>query len=220
VAHSLSAPVFRWTYDNNPLIAVTIACLLLGLWRLPWMLRGPALAALLLSLTTLLVPMVPRWQATTEPWPEVPYLAGARMQSRAAPIRALIAEVRALTPDADATVLMLPEDPDVLAMIDRHRPRLTPAILFVDQYWDRFVDADLRRLRAKPPAVILLGPEQNLWAQTYYSGLDVRTHRLWRALLPLLATRYEDRGVRALQREDGRPDSIHVYVRRRGVGHQ
>jgi hypothetical protein len=65
-------------------------------------------------------------------------------------------------PTNNETVLLLPNDPNVEAWFDRQRPNLSSAIIFTDQYWDRYVSQDFAELEAHPPAVIVIGP-RNLW---------------------------------------------------------
>jgi hypothetical protein len=78
-------------------------------------------------------------------------------------MRELVRIVRSqAAPDAGDAVLLLPNDPNVEAWFDRPRPALSSAILFTDQYWDRYVDADFDALRKNPPKVIIIGP-RNYW---------------------------------------------------------
>ena len=72
-------------------------------------------------------------------------------------MRELVGIVRDLAAPGEE-VFLIPEDPNVHAWLERPRPKLTSAIVFADQYWDHTVEEDLRRLRAKPPKVILIGP--------------------------------------------------------------
>ena len=170
VFHSLSTPRFRWTYDNNPLIVVSLAAVFLALrfavtwrtqggrsWTAPLALMALA-AATQFALWTTIGAQVQGIRRTTEVWPEVPHLAGARMPRNAVGMRELVRVVRRYAPRATDEVLLLPEDPGVAAWFDRPRPRLSSAIVFSDQYWKRYVAADFARLVGDPPAVIVIGP--------------------------------------------------------------
>jgi hypothetical protein len=65
--------------------------------------------------------------------------------------------VQALTTDRD-TVLVLPEDPALVALIGRPRPALCAAIVFADQYPERCLDEDADRLNRNPPRVVVTHP--------------------------------------------------------------
>lgn len=215
IAHSLSTALFRWTYDNNPLIAVAIGTLVVALVSVHRRWGAIAAAALVTYLAcSSVAAVVERTSVCTESWPSVPYLRGALMPTRAAPLRALGEEIRRHSAPND-TVLLLPEDPDLFATFDRPRPHLTSAIVYVDQYWDRFVNYDLRRLRMQPPAVIVLATNAMRFAQTFFDGTGHRVLRLMagveRIILPF---RYKYEGERRYLRADGREDFVRIYVRR------
>lgn len=74
-------------------------------------------------------------------------------------MRELVATVRRLA-SADEAVALLPNDPNVEAWFERPRWKSAAAIVFPDQYWDRYVDADFERLRRAPPRVIVIGPRE------------------------------------------------------------
>jgi len=165
--HSLSTNVFRFSYDNNPLVAVAYAASLqvaigaLG-WIGPRAIRAPAVVLLCFVVLPLrpwarLADQLLVCQQCTERWEEVRHLSGARLRPAAAGMRSLVALVRReAAPGED--VLLLPNDPNVEAWLGRDRPRLSSLFVFADQYWDRWVDADLAALRARPPRVIVIGP--------------------------------------------------------------
>jgi len=99
----------------------------------------------------------------TGSWPEIKHLSHARLRPQAAGLRSLVKTVRAQTdPARRETVLLLPNDPNIEAWFERERPHLSSAIIFQDQYWDRYVDEDLARLKRQPPKVIVIGP-RNYW---------------------------------------------------------
>ncbi len=165
--HSLSVKQFYWSYYNNPLIFVALAFVVSGLTR-PAAAQppggAPRFAWLLVS-----VVMVLLWLGATDQisavtqcrdgWPEIRHLAGARLRPQAQGMRELVRLVRSLAdPAARDEVLLLPDDPNVEAWLERPRPALSSAIVFTDQYWDRYVDRDFETLKARPPKVIVIGP--------------------------------------------------------------
>jgi len=169
MTHSLSVHDFRWTHDNNPLILVALAALgVTAFYYLRprmarslaakisfWGLFGFCQISLWGGFSTQLTAIA----QCTESWPEISHLEGARMRKAAVRMRELVGIARQLAPDAENDeVLLLPGDPNVEAWFERPGPALTSAIPFADQYWRRYADEDLRRLEAKPPKVIIIGP--------------------------------------------------------------
>lgn len=150
----------------------------------------------------------------TNSWPEIAHLAGARLRPQAAGMRSLVSLVREATPGTGDEVLLLPEDPHVEAWFERPRPHLTSAITFVDQYWDRYVDEDFRRLEARPPKVIVIGPRgfivgfDSLWGQRGH-GVDRLITRVRTELIPGKYRRAREHGIVFR----GRPEVMDVYVR-------
>src|SRR5207248_201922 len=69
-------------------------------------------------------------------WTDAPFLEGVRVNDDARDIVNAVRRVRALTSDRD-TVLVLPEDPMLVAWIGRRRPALCGGIVTLDQYPDR-----------------------------------------------------------------------------------
>jgi hypothetical protein len=203
VMHSLSVSSFRWTYDNNPLIVPAIGALcLFGFWttqRLPVRLHAPAIAliaaAALLQFTlwSTSAHLIRRLEQCTRSWPEVRHLAGARLPPAADFLRELVAVVRRVAPAPEDEVLFLPNDPDVEAWFDRARPKLSGAIVFVDQYWDRYVDGDFERLALDPPEVIVIAPRNwGPFMQTFWGAGDRGARRLtMRVIFELLPQRYD-----------------------------
>jgi hypothetical protein len=215
VTHSLSVALFRWTYDNNPLIAVAVSWPLLAIARAPHLVAATAIAAFHFTLWSTLGPTIDRWRSCTDPWPDVPTLAGARMPARASGLHGAVFRVRALASPTD-TVLVLPNDPDFELMLGRPRPRLSSAILFVDQYWDRYVDDDVARLEASPPAVIVLGPAHNLEWQRAWNGEHTRIHRLITRVAQDLLPAYTRQLDQPITRMNGVRDALQIWVRRPG----
>lgn len=222
VFHSLSVTTFRWTYDNNPLIVIALAAFFLLLSNvidrlLPWVrisrvvLQAVAVMVIQFALWTTVGAQVRAVQACTETWPEVGHLAGARMTPSAQGMRDLVQVVRRFAPHPTDEVLLLPEDPGVEAWFDRPRPHLTSAIIFSDQYWDRYVAVDYARLEQNPPAIIIIGPHHwgrwvaGLWSQS-------ALHLMQRIETQLLPHNYRLASARPIHLARG-DERMEVYVR-------
>jgi hypothetical protein len=179
---SSSVAMFRWTYDNNPLIPFALACAVASAIWLTARFTSPVrrvgaslVATAVLALSALcwatLGDQVWLARSSNQRWPEVAHLRGARLRPKALEVRRLVAVVRGFAGSRER-VLLLPEDPNVEAWFERPRPRLSSAIVFVDQYWDRYVDADFARLEAAPPKVIVIGPRYSwrAFAHAWHRG--------------------------------------------------
>ena len=207
---SLSGATLRWTYDNNPLIAFAFACLVAGaLWlaalvgRRHSRRRGgyAAVAVGLLSALSWASLADQIWVArdATESWPEIEHLNGAKLRPEAGGMRVLVGDVREFAAP-DETVLLLPEDPNVQAWFERPRPHLTSAMIFPDQYWDRYVDEDFRRLAADPPKVVVIGPRGwREFSRLIHQG-EGAERLIDRVRHELLARRYERKPPVVIQR--------------------
>lgn len=213
--HSLSVHEFRWFYDNNPLIVLVLAFVFAPLLTeslpRPLLLLG---ALLPLACWSAFTPQVRACLACREVWPEVRHLQGAKLRASANGMRELVGHVRRLAPDPRDEVLLLPGDPNVEAWFERRRPALTSAVVFADQYWDRFVDADFERLRARPPRVIVIGP------RNYWRAFQRQWHTDWgcerlvdRVGKELIAASYVLAGSQAIEHA-GTIDQMDIYVRR------
>lgn len=222
LGHSLSSPGLRWTYDDNPLIPFALGCLIVtALWvagLLGARLRGVAAIASVFLLSAVcwasLGNNIEYIRRADVAWPEVSHLDGARLRPGAAGMRRLVARVRTLAGPREP-VLLLPEDPNVQAWFERPRPHLTSAMVFVDQYWDRYVDEDFDRLAADPPKVVIVGP-RGFWRFFQHvvqtgRGAERLIDRLQTELLPRRYTRVAPVKIRF---RDG-DDWMDVWVRRR-----
>jgi hypothetical protein len=127
----------------------------------------------------------------------------------------VVAEVRRLAPDPEADeVLLLPDDPNVESWFERRRPALQGAIVFADQYWDRYVDADFARLCEQPPKVIVLGPRHSWRPVSRQWNVDRGCERLIdRALNELLPQHYELVASQEIH-YSGKHDYVDIYVRK------
>jgi hypothetical protein len=122
--------------------------------------------------------------------------------------------VRTLAPkDSGERVLLLPNDPGVEAWFDRPRPDLSSAMIFVDQYWDRYVDDDFARLEKSPPKVIIIGP-RGWWR---YYGQHWQQHRGTERLIDLVQDRLLPRRYKLHQAQEitfrGGRDFMDIYER-------
>lgn len=215
ITHSLSGHLFRWAYDNNPMIVCAVAAPLLLLARWPRVTMGAATAAVVIAWAAYLPGLQQRLHGCTVPWPEVAAFRGARMPERAAGIRALIGQVKTYAPQPQDSVLLLPNDPDLASAFARPHPVVSSAILFVDQYWDRYVDEDYARLMANPPRVIVLGPNWNLWIQRFWGGEGRRTERLiGRVVFELLPAHYQLVDTKRFTTFGGTEDQFAIYAHR------
>lgn len=221
VFHSLSDNYFRWSYDNNPLIVLMLGFIMahavkarasaIGRSRSYW---AWGIVAVQASCWAGFVEQYRACKSCVEEWPECAHLRGARMPASAGGMRELVAKVRSAAPAPRDTVLLLPNDPNVEAWFERPRPNLTAAIVFSDQYLDRFVDEDFERLRRTPPKVIVIGPRgfwrgfQRRWHIDY--GCERLVDRVTTELLP---TAYDLAATQPIQHM-GRTDYMDIFLLR------
>lgn len=153
--HDASFDQFGTFYNNNPIVVVAFA----GLFGAAVRVSVPGLLGLTFALS--LVPLFGRKldRALSADTPADPrgHWAGLRVNYRGREIEKAAARVRELTSEREA-VLVLPEDVQLVGLIDRPRPDVVGAILFVDQYPRRLLQEDLRRLHAHPPKVVVIHP--------------------------------------------------------------
>jgi hypothetical protein len=186
VTHSLSVDTFRWSYDNNPLIWVPVAFTATLLVRAAGSPKGvrAAVAAGLATFAALALTsgsFSRLWNGAREctvNWREVAFLRGAKLRPKANGMRQLVTHVRKLAPAKTDSVLLYPNDPNVEAWFERARPNLSSAIVFGDQYWDRYVDGDFARLEQQPPRVIVVGPRKVWRFYSHAPQPDRATERL------------------------------------------
>ncbi|MCC6216591.1 MAG: hypothetical protein IT376_17145 [Polyangiaceae bacterium] len=167
--HNLSFPLFRPFYDNNPIIPVTFLALALVLDRAAlgrWIAPVALAASLGLFGTRFgrLAEARVRVEAGCD-WD------GLRVAPRATELLRAAERARELAGPA-GTVLVVPDDVQLAALIGRPRPPLRGAIVFVDQYAPRLLDADLAALERAPPAVVIVNPrERDFWRLMYWIWL-------------------------------------------------
>lgn len=215
VMHNTSAPEFRPYYDNNVIIPLTLLSAFIVLGR-----------ADLRPLSVLVVALIVagaggnkyfRAMTATTRVGNTGHWAGMRVGEHGAEIARIAARVRALTLPTD-TVLVLPEDLEVEALIGRPRPPMIGAIVFVDQYPPRLATDDIARLDENPPKVIVVHPrEERAWQRFFriWSGQSGAERVLLHVLHDILPARYE--------RDSSYPtmflwqaETLDIYVRRDG----
>jgi hypothetical protein len=93
------------------------------------------------------------------------------------------------------TVLVLPEDVQLVGLIQRPRPPLRGAILFVDQYPRRLADADIRTLDANLPEVIVIHPRRERdWRAVFQTwSTDSGTERVLNHVLHKVLPKHYER---------------------------
>ncbi len=180
--HNTSIGLFRPFFDNNPIIPVAFVGLFVAFDRagLRW-LKPVAMALVLVSL------FGPKYQRALRADTAAPagtHWAGLRIPERAQHIVRAAERVREVTDEGD-TVLVLPEDVQLAALIGRPRPPVKGGILFVDQYPTRLVEHDLEILKEQPPKVIVVHPsERKLWQRLFRLWqYDSGTEQLMRYVL-------------------------------------
>jgi hypothetical protein len=126
-----------------------------------------------------------------------------------------IAAARARQLASDGTVLVLPEDVQFTALVDRPRPPLLGAIVFVDQYAPRLAEDDIRRLDDNPPKVIVVHPRRPAVWQRFFriwsgrSGAERVIHHVLADMLPKLYRRDSTFRTTFLYE----PGKLDIYVR-------
>lgn len=141
--------------ENNATIVVALVALFAGLERA----RVPALrwAALLVLACAPLGTKLPRFLTATTPAPEGSFFGGMRVNDAGLEVLRAAERARALA-GPDGTVLVLPEDPSLAALIGARRPKLCGAIVFADQYPESCLARDLLSLEHDLPRVIVTHP--------------------------------------------------------------
>lgn len=162
--HNTSAPEFRPFYDNNVIIPIALAAMFLVLERakLPWV-------ALLVILLTFVGAAGNKYYRAMTAKLAIPsgHWAGMRLNAHELVIYQAAERARALA-GPHGSVLVLPEDVQMAALIDRPRPPLRGAIVFVDQYAARLADEDIQRLDENLPTVIVMHPRERLDWQRFF----------------------------------------------------
>jgi hypothetical protein len=190
VMHNTSAPEFRPYYDNNVLIPLTLLSAFVVLGRAE--LRPVSVLVVALIIGGAGGNKYFRAMTATTKIGNSGHWAGMQVNGHGAEMARIAARVRALTKPED-TVLVLPEDVEIAALIGRPRPPLIGAILFVDQYAPRLATDDIARLDEYPPKVIVIHPrEPRSWQRFFriWSGQSGAERVLLHVLKDVLPARY------------------------------
>jgi hypothetical protein len=173
-------------YFNEPSIPVALLCLFIATERCGTSLATPfALAVLVLPLFG---QRLDRALSDDTLAPEGQW-AGLRVNYRGAEVLNAAARAQELAGE-HGTVLVLPEDEQFVGLIDRPRPKLVGAIIFVDQYPMRLLAEDLKTLDAHPPDVIVIHPRHAKdWRSVFHtwtqgSAAEKLTDHVLSKLLP------------------------------------
>lgn len=165
LVHSASFAAFDPFYNNDPIIAVgfLLAFVALGRARLRW-LRAVVFAFVLLGVFSVKLDRAlgdnvavgshGDWAGMWVNYRGVQVLHAARLARRLA--------------GPKQTVLVLPEDPELAALIGRPRPALRGAIVFVNEYPLRLAGEDIKTLDEHPPKVIVINPRnEHEWHEVF-----------------------------------------------------
>jgi hypothetical protein len=163
--HNTSAPEFRVFYDNNPIIPFAFLFVYVALDRAA--LDKLKFVVIICVVATLFGSRLDRALVAKISVGRTGHWAGMKVNERGRDIALAARRVQALTAPQD-TVLVLPEDVQLAALIGRPRPPIRGAIVFVDQYAEHLAARDIQTLTSHPPKVIVLHPpEMHLWAQLF-----------------------------------------------------
>lgn len=211
--HNSSAPEFRPYYDNNAIIPLTLMMMFVVFDRanLAWL----RVAFLALLLGSLFGNKYYRTMRAMEKVADDTYWQGMRTGGGGPEIVRAAARARELTRPND-TVLVLPEDVQLAALIGRPRPPLLGAIVFVDQYAPRLAADDIARLGENLPKVIIIHPRRVTSWQSFFriwsgkSGAEAVIQRVLVEYLPKYYKRDSTFGTTFLFE----PSALDVYVRK------
>jgi hypothetical protein len=210
--HNTSAPEFRPYYDNNPIIPLTFMVMFVVLDRakLEWL----GALFLVMVLGSLFGNKYYRTMRAMTKVENGTYWEGMRTGGGGPEIVRAAARVREVTQPGD-TVLVLPEDVELVALIGRPRPPLIGAIVFVDQYAPRLGGDDIARLNENLPKVIVIHPRRTTSWQGFFriwsgkSGAEAVIQHVLSVLLPKHYKRDSSFGTTFLYE----PAALDVYVR-------
>jgi hypothetical protein len=209
--HDLSEDSFRPFSNASPIIPFAFLYLFLALERagLP-RLRLAVFALCMLTLHSSKLDRALRAQArvgSTTHW------AGMRINKQGIDVLGAALRVQELAKENE-TVLTLPEDLELVALVDRPRPPLVGGAIFVDQYPARLADRDIAMLLEHPPKVLVIRPRApESWKHVFpLWGSNLGVQRVIDVVLERLLPRYHlDRSV--LTRHEDRAIPLEIWVR-------
>ena len=212
--HNTSAPEFRPFYDNNAIIPLAFLSFFIVLDRAE--LRWVSIAVLALVLGSVGGNKYFRAMTASVPIGTNGHWAFLRLNDRGFTMAIAAARARQLA-GPKGTVLVLPEDVQFAALVDRPRPPILGAIVFVDQYAPRLAAGDVARLDDHPPDVIVVHPRRPSGWQRFFriwsgrSGAERVLHHVLGDMLP----RYYRRDSTFRTTFLYEPGKLDVYVRRK-----
>jgi len=189
--HNTSAPEFRPYYDNNAIIPLTFMLVFVVFDRAKLEWANALFLALVLG--SIFGNKYYRTMRATTKMDAGTHWAGMRASAGGVEIAKAAARARSLT-KPNETVLVLPEDVELTALIGRPRPPLLGAIVFVDQYAPRLAVDDIARLDEHPPKVIIIHPRRETSWQRFFriwNGQSGAEAILQHVLIELFPNRYE-----------------------------
>ncbi|HVW29330.1 MAG TPA: hypothetical protein VHC69_28380 [Polyangiaceae bacterium] len=211
--HNTSAPEFRPFYDNNAVIPLAFLSLFIVLERAD--LRVVSAALLALFLFSAAGNKFFRAMTANDPIGTNGHWAWLRLNEHDFTIAVAAARARQLA-GPKGTVLVLPEDVQLEALVDRPRPPLVGAIVFVDQYAPRLARDDIARLDDHPPEVVIVHPRRpSAWQRFFriWSGRSGAERVVRHVLFDMLPRMYRrDFTVKTTFAYE--PAKLDVYVRR------
>ncbi|MEB2323147.1 MAG: hypothetical protein OZ921_11580 [Sorangiineae bacterium] len=165
VARGLAEPAAPPTALDGPLIPVALLALFVALERAA--VRGAQTAALVGALSALFGLGYERAALASARANGAPYFDGLHVSVRGAELIRLAQRVRELAPPGE-TVLIMPGDPELGALIGRPAPPLRGGLVFAGAYPARLVEGDLRALRDHPPRIIVrMARNGELWRRVF-----------------------------------------------------
>lgn len=209
--HDPSTESFEPLADANPLIPFAFLYLFLALERagLP-RLRLAVFALSMLSLYSTKLDRAFRAQArvgSTTNW------AGLRINKQGIDVLGAALRVQELAGET-GTVLVLPEDLELVALVDRPRPALVGGAVFGALYPARLAERDIATLLEHPPKVLVIRPRQRDDWRTVFAHWkgDAGARQVLEVVLERLLRRYHlDRSV--LTRHGDRAIALEIWVR-------
>jgi hypothetical protein len=154
VIYDISFVEFRPFYYNEPCIPIALLCLFIATERSGLVWATPV------ALVTLMMPTFGaklNRALSDGTLVRSGHWAGLRVNYRGTEVLDAAARARELAGPA-GTVLVLPEDVELVGLIARPRPKLRGAVIFVDQYPKRLLAGDLETLDRRLPDVVVIHP--------------------------------------------------------------
>ncbi len=170
-------------------------------------------AVVVVTAVFLYMPKYTRFLNADQTWANIRTLKNVAMPAQHQNYLSVVRLVRQLAPKTNDEVLMLPNAPLFESFLERQRPQLSSAIVFMDTYPDRYVDNDFSRLRDNLPKVIVIGPRPEIYRIVFRRELFWGTERLIRRIDKELLPDYYQLAETFNVRQGHVKSSISVYER-------